>query len=173
MNTAELETELVSPVQDRNLDMVRNILFGEQARENDKRLANLERFVKVWTHSVRDEMRKNFDSLSHEIQLLQDLLAEETRARLGDTAIARKHFEQTSKTLDSLHKQVDTNAEHAQQRLEQETRQLAQQVEQQREDLLAQLKQASEQLRHDKLDRQAMANLLTHVSLQLAGEVAV
>ncbi|MEN9502449.1 MAG: hypothetical protein RI964_1734 [Pseudomonadota bacterium] len=170
MHTAELEPEFANPVQDRNLDMVRNILFGEQTRENEKRLATLERFVKVWTSSVRDEMRKNFDTLSHEIQLVQDLLAEETKARLGDTTSSRKHFEQASKGIETLHKQVLSNHEFVQQRVDNEVSQLTQRIDQQREELQNQLKQAADQLRHDKADRKLIANLLDHVSQQLSGE---
>jgi polyhydroxyalkanoate synthesis regulator protein len=139
MNTTEIDAEL-TPNQDKNLDMVRNILFGEHIRENDKRLAMLERFVKVWTSSVRDEMRKNFDSLSHEIHLVSDLLAEESKARLGDTAIARKHFEQDSKGIDNLHKQLQAVQENV------------------------------EQLRHDKADRKVLATLLDNVTRQLTGD---
>ena len=172
MNTAELEPEFATVPQDRNLDMVRNILFGEQTRENEKRLATLERFVKVWTNSVRDEMRKNFDTLSHEIQLLQDLLAEETKARLGDTATARKHFEQASKGIETLHKQLQHQYDTTQQRIDQEVSQLGQRIEQQRDDLQTQLKQAAEQLRHDKADRKFIAALLEQVSQQLSSENA-
>ncbi len=170
MNTAELESEFATVPQDRNLDMVRNILFGEQTRENEKRLATLERFVKVWTNSVRDEMRKNFDTLSHEIQLVQDLLAEETKARLGDTATARKHFEQASKGIETLHKQLQHQQDTTQQRIDQEVSQLSQRIDQQRDELLSQLKQASEQLRNDKADRKFIAALLEQVSQQLAGD---
>jgi len=170
MSTTEADTEFAAPVQEKSLDMVRNILFGEQARENDKRLAMLERFVKVWTSSVRDEMRKNFDSLSHEIHLVNDLLAEESKARLGDSAIARKHFEQSSKGIDGLQKQLQSAQDTLNQRLDQEVTHLSDTIQQQREDLVGQLKQAVEQLRQDKTDRKTLAALLDNVTRQLAGD---
>lgn len=136
--------------------MVRNILLGEHARENDRRLASLERFVKVWTNSVRDEMRKNHDAMNHEIHLIHDLLAEESRARIGDAGSARKHYEQAGKNIDSLFRQL----QHTQDAF-------AQRLEQQREDILGEIKQAAEQLRNDKIDRKALAALLDNVTRQL------
>ncbi len=170
MTTTEADLEFAPPIQDKNLDMVRNILFGDTARENEKRLANLERFVKVWTNSVRDEMRKNMDNLNHEILMLQDLLDQEAKARQGDTAITRKQFEQTSKGIDSLQRQLQSSETGLNQRIEQESKRLTQAMEAQREDLLAQIKHAAEQLRQDKADRKMLAALLDNVSHQLAGE---
>lgn len=171
--TTEADTPADIPAaQDKNLDMVRNILFGEQVRENDKRLATLERFVKVWTNSVRDEMRKHIDELSHEIHLLKDLLNEETSAREGDTRIARQHFEKSSKGIDSLNRQLQSTEAAMERRLQQETERLGRELEQQREALLAQMNQAVEQLRQDKPDRQLLAALLTNMSQQLSGETA-
>ena len=168
----EADLEFAPTVQDKNLDMVRNILFGEQARENEKRLANLERFVKVWTNSVRDEMRKNMDSLNHEIHMLQDLLEQEAKARMGDSAAASKHFEQNSKGIESLQRQLHASDTKLSQRIDDETKLLSQVMEEQRQDLLNQLKQAAEQLRQDKADRKMLAALLDNVSLQLAGDKA-
>jgi hypothetical protein len=170
MSTTEADIEFAPAVQDKNLDMVRNILFGEQIRENEKRLATLERFVKVWTNSVRDEMRKNMDNLNHEVHLLQDLLDQEAKARMEDTAIARKHFEQSSKGIDHLQRQLQASETSLKQHLKQETDLLTEALDQQRQELLAQLKQAAEQLRQDKADRKMIATLLDHVSHQLAGE---
>lgn len=170
MSTTEADIEFAPAVQDKNLDMVRNILFGEQIRENEKRLATLERFVKVWTNSVRDEMRKNMDNLNHEVHLLQDLLDQEAKARMEDTAIARKHFEQSSKGIDHLQRQLQASETSLKQHLKQETDLLTEALDQQRQELLAQLKQAAEQLRQDKADRKMIAALLDHVSHQLAGE---
>lgn len=158
MATTDTEIELTPPpVQDKNLDMVRNILFGEQSRENERRIANLERFVKVWTNSLRDEMRKNNDALNHEIHMIQDLLAEESRSRLSDSGLTRKQYEQTGKSIESLFRQI----QHTQDAF-------AQRMEEQREQILEEVKQASELLRQDKIDRKTLASMLDNVSRQLS-----
>ncbi len=160
INMAMTDTDIElapPPAQDKNLDMVRNILFGEQSRESERRVANLERFVKVWTNSVRDEMRKNHDALNHEIHMIHDLLAEESRARISDSGVTRKQYEQAGKNIDSLFRQL----QHTQDAF-------AQRMEEQREQILEEVKKAAEQLRQDKIDRKALATLLDNVSRQLA-----
>lgn len=172
MTITEADLDFAPPVQDKNLDMVRNILFGEQARENEKRLANLERFVKVWTNSVRDEMRKNMDSVNHEVHMLQDLLDQEAKARMADTSTTRKHFEHSSKGIENLQRQLHSSEITLNERIAQESKLLSQIIEEQRQDLLTQIKQATEQLRQDKIDRNMLASLLDNLSHQLAGDKA-
>ena len=151
--------------------MVRNILFGEQARETEKRQIMLERFVKVWTSSIREEMRKNLDALQSEVRLLKDLLAEENKARLGDIAQTRERFIQIGRTLEEMSRRQNLGQEELHQRLTQEVAQLKQDLLQQRQDLLTQTKVAIEQLKHDKADRQAIASLLGDMAKQLSGEL--
>jgi glucose-6-phosphate-specific signal transduction histidine kinase len=141
---------------DKNLDMVRNILFGEQVRENERRQATLERFVRVWVNSLREDARKNFDALMHEINLLKDLLAEETKARRADGNLARERFDQVGKSIGAL-----------EQRITQETTRIGQEMAHQRDDILNQLRQATEQLQQDKTDRKTLATLLQNVAKQL------
>ena len=175
-NTNSFAQATVSPefdesLTEKNLDMVRNILFGEQARETEKRQIMLERFVKVWTSSIREEMRKNLDALQSEVRLLKDLLAEENKARLGDIAQTRERFIQIGRTLEEMSRRQNLGQEELHQRLTQEVAQLKQDLLQQRQDLLTQTKVAIEQLKHYKADRQAIASLLGDMAKQLSGEL--
>ena len=175
-NTNSFAQATVSPefdesLTEKNLDMVRNILFGEQARETEKRQIMLERFVKVWTSSIREEMRKNLDALQSEVRLLKDLVAEENKARLGDIAQTRERFIQIGRTLEEMSRRQNLGQEELHQRLTQEVAQLKQDLLQQRQDLLTQTKVAIEQLKHDKADRQAIASLLGDMAKQLSGEL--
>lgn len=155
------------PSQDKNLDMVRNILFGEQVKENEKRLANLERFVKVWTNSVRDEVRKNLDNINTEIRLLHDLLEQESKTRIDNAATARKHFEQRGKEIDKLTQNVSRVETTLTQRIDDDVDALTQSIKEQRDELLDQVQHAVAQLRQDKTDRKTLANMLHNISRQL------
>ena len=46
-----------------NLDKVRNILFGAQSRDYERRFARLEERLAKETADLRDDMRRRFDSL--------------------------------------------------------------------------------------------------------------
>jgi gas vesicle protein len=171
MDTIELEpphTPSHDDTQtDKNLDMVRNILFGEQVRENERRQATLERFVRVWVNSLREDARKNFDALMHEINLLKDLLAEETKARRADGNLARERFDQVGKSIDELGRQTRSAQDTLDQRITHESTRIGQEMAQQHDDLLAQLRQAVDQLQQDKTDRKTLASLLQNIARQL------
>jgi predicted transcriptional regulator len=104
--------------------------------------------------------------------MLQDLLDQEAKARMADTATARKHFEHSSKGIESLQRQLHSSETTLSERISEESKLLSQIIEEQREDLLTQIKQAAEQLRQDKADRKMLASLLDNLSHQLAGDKA-
>lgn len=157
---------------DKNLDMVRNILFGEYIREAERRQATLERFVHVWIGSLREEAHKNFDTLMVEIKLLKELLTEESKSRRNDTRAARERFEQVGKSIDELGGKTRNAHECLEQQLQHETTRIGQEMVQQRDALLSQLQQTSAQLQQDKADRRTVASLLQHAARQLADDPA-
>lgn len=57
-------TDAISP---DSLEMVRNILFGEQVRENKANLSSLERFVKTSLNSLQEEMQQHVDTLQERL----------------------------------------------------------------------------------------------------------
>jgi hypothetical protein len=68
-----------------NLDKVRNILFGAQARDYERRFARLEERFSKETTDLRDDMRRRFDSLEatlkREIEELGDRIRSERNER--------------------------------------------------------------------------------------------
>ena len=77
-----LEGELVPG---GNLDKVRNILFGAQSRDYERRFARLEERLAKETADLRDDMRRRFDSLEttikREIEELGDRIRSERNER--------------------------------------------------------------------------------------------
>src|SRR3954452_3450629 len=69
-----------------NLDKVRDILFGSQMRDTDKRFARLEERVAKELSDVRDESRKRLDALEtfikREVQSLLDRIKKEESQRI-------------------------------------------------------------------------------------------
>jgi hypothetical protein len=68
-----------------NLDKVRNILFGAQARDYERRFARLEERFSKETGDLRDDMRRRFDALEatlkREIEELGDRIRSERNER--------------------------------------------------------------------------------------------
>ncbi len=155
------------PVSDKNLDMIRNILFGEQIRELDRKHASLERFVRVSINTLAEHTQSKFDDLYHELSLTKDLLSGETKARRDDIHAARQRLEQNERLLESLAKHSAGVQTELHERISSEVNKLEQHMEAWRKDLVVQLQETAEQLRHEKADRKAVAGILNGMAKQL------
>ncbi|TXH76629.1 MAG: hypothetical protein E6Q85_03765 [Thiothrix sp.] len=154
-------------VPDKNLDMIRNILFGEQIRELDRKHASLERFVRVSINTLAEHTQRKFDDLHHDLSLTKDLLTEETKTRRDDIQAARQRLEQNERLLDELAKRSGIAQTELHERMSSEVNKLEQQMEAWRKDLVLQLQETAEQLRHEKADRKAVAGILNGMAKQL------
>lgn len=104
---ADIPTEALS---DDSLAMVRNILFGEQVRENKANLSSLERFVKTSFTTLQEDMQQQVDTLHQRIQTQQD----ETQNRIDqETQDMRQSMQQQRKELlgriKEIQEQLHTN----------------------------------------------------------------
>jgi hypothetical protein len=154
-------------VPDKNLDMIRNILFGEQIRDLDRKQATLERFVRVSVNTLAEDTQKKLDNLQHDISLLTDLLAEETKARRDDNQAARTRLEQNERLIDELNKRAHVMNTDINERVTSEVAHLEQQMTDWRKELIQQLQETADQLRREKADRKAVAGILNGMAKQL------
>lgn len=154
-------------IPDKNLDMIRNILFGEQIRDLDRKQATLERFVRVSINTLAEDTQKKLDTLQHDISLINDLLTEETKARRDDAYNARTRLDQSERCLDELAKRSTALNAELNERVTGEVAKLEQHMTDWRKDLLVQLHETAEQLRREKADRKAVAGILNGMAKQL------
>ena len=152
---------------DKNLDMIRNILFGEQIRDLDRKHASLERFVRVSINTLAEDLQRKVDAVQHDISLVNDLLTEEAKARREDNQAARNRLEQDARMLEDLSKRSANLNTELNERVSTEITKLEQQMQVWRKDLIAQLNETAEQLRHEKADRKAVAGILNGMAKQL------
>lgn len=155
------------PAGDTHMDTVRNILFGEQFRELERRQALMDRQLRVSLNQLNSDTQKRFDGMTQELLILKDQLAEEVRLRGNEQAGLRKRIEQHDQSLEDLSKRAKLQQAQINERVTNEVAQLAIQLETWRADLLQQLQQATEQLRQEKADRKAVAGLLNSMAQQL------
>ncbi len=152
---------------DKNLDMIRTILFGEQIRDLDRKHASLERFVRVSINTLAEDKQKKLDNLQHELSLINDLLSEEAKTRQDDVQHVRQRLEQHKRMLDELAKRGSSMHAELNERMTHEVAKLDQQMDAWRKDLIVQLNDTAEQLRHEKADRKAVAGILNGMAKQL------
>jgi NTP pyrophosphatase (non-canonical NTP hydrolase) len=184
--TTTSEQEAIQPrVQEGegggNLDKVRDLLFGGQMRDYDRKFARLEERLTKETGELREDVKKRLGALEAymkaEVESLSDRLRIEQDARTGATKDlgrelreAVQQFEQKTSQLDDL---LARSQRDLRQQLHAQRQELADDIRQRADDVLARLAREAHELRSDKADRSALAALLTEMAMRLNGDLRV
>jgi DNA repair exonuclease SbcCD ATPase subunit len=161
-----------------NLEKVRDILFGNQMRDVERRFARLEERIAKDTRDLKDEIRNRLEAFELYVKQEAEALAEQARneqtersendARLArDLADNTRAFERRAASLDELLSKHQRDVR--QQMLEQHQR-LTDDLRQKIDEVLAALAREAQELRDDKTDRRALASLLKEMAMRLTGE---
>lgn len=191
MNAAEEFNVIQLPVNDSrqsqsapdspgiaNLDKVRDILFGAQMRDYDRRFTRLEERMLKEVSDARDDTRRRFDQLENfirqEIAALGERLRAENQQRSEATEDITRELRDTSKALNQKISQLDEQTaqmsrEMRQQILDQ-SKSLSDEIRQKTEELAATGAREARELRSDKADRVALSNLFTELAMRLNNE---
>lgn len=158
-----------------SLDKVRDILFGNQMREVEKKLARLEERLLKECASLREDSRKRLDSIENyikqEVESLSQRIVNEQSTR--DEGL-RVLVEDNKKIITALEKkltQLDDNINNTQRDLRDQilnqSKNLQNDILQKYEEILAALQRESQDLRQAKTDRSTLANLLNEMAIRL------
>jgi hypothetical protein len=161
-----------------SLDKVRDILFGAQARDADRRFARLEERIARETAELKDDVRKRLGALEQFVKREFESLAErfktEHDARTDADKDLSRDLRESSKAHDKKFSQVDDQIARVQRELRQQLldthQKISDEIRQQAQDGLARLAREASELRNDKLDRAALAATLTEIAMRLSGE---
>jgi DNA repair exonuclease SbcCD ATPase subunit len=158
-----------------NLDKVRDILFGSQTREVEKRFTRLEERLSKEFSNIRDETKKRLDSLEIYIKKEIESLAE----RLKNEQIERNNLvkelaEESKNVATSLEKklaQFDEQSTHSQRELREQilnqSQSLHDDIRQKYEEIITLLERETQELQRDKTDRSHLASLFTELAIRL------
>jgi hypothetical protein len=161
-----------------SVDKIRDILFGAQIREYEKRFGRLEEQLLKEAAVLRDEARKRFDLLEAyfktEFESLGDQLKAEQHERTEAVKDLSRELREAAQALEKRLAQLDgqgakNDRERRQQLLEQ-SKNLSEEIRQKYLELSATLERKVEELRTDKTDRSALASLFMEVALRLNNE---
>jgi hypothetical protein len=161
-----------------SLDKVRDILFGNQMREVERRFARLEERLIKETTTLKDDMRKRLDALEAYIRSEAESLESQIKTERNDRSDAHGslsiELKEAARTLERKATAIDEQHSKGQRELRQQmldqhqrlTDDLAQKVE----EILGTLSRTAQELRTDKADRATIASLLTEVAMRLNDE---
>jgi hypothetical protein len=175
------ELSTADAASDSNIDQLRDIIFGGQMREYERRFARMEERIAKELADVREEVRDRctaleryvrdeFESIMVELRASQQARAAEER-RLSESIVdaAKAAGERIVTLSDVVAKQ---HRELRGQLLEQ-TKTITDDVQRRHADLLALVERDAAELRDSKADRTALSALFMEVALRLRGESVV
>jgi hypothetical protein len=164
-----------------NIDKIRDILFGAQRREFEKRMTRLEERLTKESADLRDDIRRRFEAIENyakkEIESLGDRLKTEQVERAQAVKEIARDLKETGGSLD---KRITQAEEQNAKKLKDLRQQLLDQSKALTEEFRQKLQALSEltesqvdDLRREKTDRIALANLLTEISLRLTNDLKI
>jgi predicted transcriptional regulator len=164
-----------------NIDKVRDILFGGQMRDYERRFARLEERLAQETAELKDDVRRRLAALEQfmkqEADSLADRIKTEHEERTDATKDLAREAHDTAKAFEKKTGQLDDQISRAQRDLRQQILELHQrmsdELKQKTDEVIARLNQEADQLRHDKTDRATLAALLTEMALRLTNELSI
>lgn len=158
-----------------NLDKVRDILFGNQMRDVEKRFTRLEERLLKECVNLREETRKRLDTIESYIKQEVDSLSERLKHEQGQRdeslqSIVEDNKKVTTaleKRLTQFDEQVNNSQRELREQILSQSKNLQTDILQKYEEILEVLKRESEELRHAKTDRSTLANLLSELAIRL------
>jgi hypothetical protein len=161
-----------------SLEKVRDILFGSQMRDVDRRFARLEERIARETRDLKEEIRRRLDALEAYARQESEALADQVRHEQGerteaDARLARE-LADAARTVErrtaALEEQVSKGQREVRQQMLEQHQRLSDDTRQKIEEVLAALAREAHELRNDKTDRLALASLLKEMAMRLTGE---
>lgn len=161
-----------------NLDKVRDILFGSQIREVEKKFTRLEERLSKEFANVRDETRKRLDALEiyikKEVESLTERLKNEQSERDSGVKSLAEEQKNISLALEKKFAQFEeqTTSYHRELREQilSQSNSLQDDIHQKYAEILALLEREAQELRRDKTDRSSLASLFTELAIRINSE---
>jgi DNA repair exonuclease SbcCD ATPase subunit len=163
-----------------SLDKVRDILFGAQVRDADRRFVRLEERIAKESAELKEDVRKRLSALEQfvkqELDALADRLKSEHEARADADKEQSRELRETAKGIEKKFGQVDDHLARVQRELRQQLleaqQKLGDEIQRQSQENLARLAREASDLRTEKVDRSALAAMLTELAMRLTTELS-
>lgn len=176
-----VETEMESSLAEEhaagtNLDKIRDILFGAQVRDHERRFTKLEAQLLAEAAQLRNDLKERFASLEQYIRKEVDNVTERltTEEQSRTDAVGRLTTElhtlagALQETVDQLREQSDRTHQDLRDQLHSQSASLAGDFNHKHAELSAALEEAVRQLSTQKTDRASLAALFQELSQRLS-----
>lgn len=154
-----------------NVDKIRDILFGGQMRDYDKRFARLEERLTRESSELRDHTKRSVEALEYFVKSEFEALSARLDAeREGRDGVARD-LHDTARSIEKKLQDFEDRTAQAQRDLRQQildqSKSLSEEIHRKHDEVSATLKREVADLNHEKTDRTALSALFTEIALRL------
>ncbi|MBW4507610.1 MAG: hypothetical protein KME64_14015 [Scytonematopsis contorta HA4267-MV1] len=162
-------------METNSLEKVRDILFGTQMREVDKKISRLEERLTKDFNNLQLDTRKHLDSLENyikqEVESLSEKIKQEQSQReqvVNALADGQKNISTSlEKKLIEFDEQSSVKAREIREQIFNQSKNLHDEIRQKYEDILTLLEREAQEIRHEKTDRSTLAALFTELAIRL------
>ena len=164
-----------------NLDKIRDILFGAQTRDYERKLATIEDRLAKESADLRNDLKRRFDSLElyikKEVEAITERVKSEQTGRVDSLKELSSELKDLAKGIEKKTSQLEEQTSKAQRDLRQQlldqSKNLSEEIQEHHKALSAAQDQAVQQLRTEKTDRAALAALFMEASMRLNNEFKI
>jgi len=168
-------------VESDNVDQIRDIIFGSQMRDYEKRFISLEKRVMSESDMLRSETSNRLDALEsyikQEVGSLTDQLSTERGEREDDvrhlTDTINKNALDSDKKTSQLQGHVNQGQAELRDSLLEQSKSLLNEIQNVRNTLMESLERSREELGDEKTSRRDLADMFNEVAMRLNGEFKV
>ena len=161
-----------------SIEKVRDILFGNQVREFERRFTRLEERILKETSGLKEQLTARVEALEAFTRTETESLAAQIRSEhdgrveadaTGDRAMKDAAAAQ-ERRVSALDEQLARSQRETRQQLLEQNQRLSDDIRSKMDDVLAALAREARELRTDKADRATIAALLTEMAVRLTDD---
>lgn len=177
-NKAARNSGVAAIAPEGNVDQIRDILFGGQMRDYERRFQELEERIRREADKLRSDLLKRMENLEtlsreqHEQLQSQAQRADRDRREADDNLEQRLQAQGKSLKADllALEQKQEQDTQGLREKLHRSSNEAAEALRERGEELLAELERVGAQLRDDKVARQELAGFFSEMALRLNRE---
>ncbi len=158
-----------------NIEKIRDILFGSQMRDYEKRFARLEDRMQKEVNGLKDDLRKHFETLEsfikRELELVNERLQKEQNDRYAAAKELSQELKETSTGLErrivETEDLINRKVRDLHDQLLAQSKNLSDDIHQRCQTISVALEKEAQELREDKVDRANLSELLMEMALRV------
>jgi hypothetical protein len=164
-----------------NVDKIRDILFGSQMRDYEKRFGRLEERMLKEVSNLKDELKKGFDSLETYVKKQLEILSDRQKMEQDDRTAAiqevSRDLKETAtgmeKKISNTEDQLNKRARDLHDQILMQSKTLSEEVQKKHDAITSALERETRELQNDKVDRSSLGELLMEMALRLTNEAGL